>query len=220
MDTVYLATVKQPCYQLKIILIANKNKLSASADGRPIRRVSGLRLVLMAGVIFLAWLSSGTAHGEDSQLTESKLKAAFLFNFTKFVEWPPSAFTTADSPVVIGILGNNPFGDNLEAIIHDKKINDRIIVVKAMSSLAEVTNCQVLFISNSEKGKVSEIVAAIGRASILTVGDTDGFLEAGVTIDFTKEGNKVRFQINESASKRAGLKISSKLLSLASRTIH
>ena len=139
---------------------------------------------------------------------------------TKFVEWPPSAFTTADSPVVIGILGNNPFGDNLEAIIHDKKINDRIIVVKAMSSLAEVTNCQVLFISNSEKGKVSEIVAAIGRASILTVGDTDGFLEAGVTIDFTKEGNKVRFQINESASKRAGLKISSKLLSLASRTIH
>ena len=168
-------------------------------------------------LVSLLWL--GTAHGEDKQLTESKLKAAFLFNFAKFVEWPPTAFADANSPLTIGILGDNPFGGDLEAIIRDKTINNRTIAIKLMRSLAEATNCQVLFISPSAKSKISEMISGLGSASVLTVGETDRFAESGGMINFVKEGNKIRFEINEVAAKRAGLKISSKLLSLASRTI-
>ena len=135
------------------------------------------------------------------------------------VKWPPTAFADANSPLTIGILGDNPFGGDLEAIIRDKTINNRTIAIKLMRSLAEATNCQVLFISPSAKSKIPEMISSLGSASVLTVGETDRFAESGGMINFVKEGNKIRFEINEAAAKRAGLKISSKLLSLASRTI-
>lgn len=165
----------------------------------------------------LCWL--GTARGDEPPLTESKLKAAFLFNFVKFVEWPPAAFLTTNSPLTIGILGENPFGGDLEAIVRDKTINSRAVIIKPMRALVEATNCQVLFISPSAKSKIPEMISTLGAASVLTVGDSDRFAETGGMINFVKEGNKIRFEINEVAAKRAGLKISSKLLSLASRTI-
>lgn len=162
-----------------------------------------------------ALLSLGTVAAQDSQLTESKLKAAFLFNFAKFVEWPPEAFAAKDTPVTIGVLGENPFGNDLAAIIRDKTINDRSIVVRPMNSVAAATNCHVLFICASEKARLPEILSSLGSASVLTVGDTEHFTETGGMINFVKQGNKVRFQINETAAKRAGLRISSKLLTLA-----
>ena len=174
---------------------------------------------LLAGIMLASLLSLGTARGDEPPLTESKLKAAYLFNFAKFVEWPPEAFADANSPITIGILGENPFGSDLESIIRDKVINNRTIVIKLMRSVTEATNCQVLFISASVKNKIPEMISGLGQASILTVGDTDRFVETGGMINFVKEGSKIRFEINEAAAKRAGLKISSKLLSLASRTI-
>jgi len=174
---------------------------------------------LLAGIMLASLLSLGTAREDEPPLTESKLKAAYLFNFAKFVEWPPEAFADANSPITIGILGENPFGSDLESIIRDKVINNRTIVIKLMRSVTEATNCQVLFISASVKNKIPEMISGLGQASILTVGDTDRFVETGGMINFVKEGSKIRFEINEAAAKRAGLKISSKLLSLASRTI-
>lgn len=196
---------------------ATKSKSGASGDRGIRRQVAGFGARLVAWSLLVALLSVGTARGDDTQLTESKLKAAFLFNFAKFVDWPPEAFADTNSPITIGILGDNPFGGNLEAIVRDKTINSRTIVVKAVSSVAGATNCQMLFIPASARSKVPEIISGLGKSSVLTIGDTDHFLETGGMINFVKEGNKVRFQINETAAKRAGLKISSKLLSLAWR---
>jgi hypothetical protein len=167
----------------------------------------------------LVWLlASGGSRAQESQPTEYQIKAAFLFNFAKFVEWPPTAFAEATSPLVIGILGDNPFGGDLDRTIRDKTINNRPLVVREFRSPAEATNCHMLFISTSVKQRLPEIFKALRGASVLTVGETDRFTEAGGMINFVAEGNKTRFQISEVAAKSVGLKISSKLLSLALRT--
>jgi hypothetical protein len=166
----------------------------------------------------LVWLLAvGGGRAQESPPTEYQLKAAFLLNFAKFVEWPPAAFAGATSPMVLGILGENPFGDILERTIRDKTINSRPLVVKEFHSSAEATNCHILFIGASEKARLPELLAGLRRASVLTVGETDRFTETGGMINFVRQGNKIRFQINEVAAKSVGLKISSKLLSLAAR---
>lgn len=151
----------------------------------------------------------------QSQPSEYDLKAAFLFNFAKFVEWPPDAFAETNSPIVIGILGNNVFGDTLEKIINDRKVNNRGFQFVHFDSSSEATNCQILFISTSEKNDFAKIIGTLHNASILTVSETDGFLKAGGMINFLIEGKNIRFQISDEAAKKARLKISSKLLSLA-----
>jgi hypothetical protein len=168
----------------------------------------------------LVWLLSvGDGRAQESQPTEYQIKAAFLFNFAKFVEWPPAAFAEATSPMIIGILGDNPFGEDLEKTVSNKTVNNRPITIKKeFRSLADATNCHMLFISTSEKQRLPEIFKALRGASVLTVGETDRFTETGGMINFVLEGNKTRFQINEATAKSAGLKISSKLLSLALRT--
>ena len=147
--------------------------------------------------------------------TEQQIKAAFIFNFAKFVEWPSSVFSNASTPLVIGVLGENPFGTVLEQTVRNKAINDRTLEVKEFHHQAEVTNCHILFISTSEKKRLPEILTALRREGVLTVSEMDGFIEAGGMINFVKESNKIRFQINEPAAKKSKLKVSSKLLSLA-----
>lgn len=166
----------------------------------------------------LVWLLPvGDGRAQESPPSEYRLKAAFLFNFAKFVEWPPEAFAEKTSPFIIGVLGQNPFGNELEQTIRGKTVNDRSLQVKEFHSVTEATNCHILFISTSEKQRLPEIFKGLRGASVLTVGETDRFTEAGGMINFVAEGNKTRFQINDAAAKGAGLKISSKLLSLASR---
>lgn len=156
-----------------------------------------------------------SSQAQEAQPSEYQLKAAFLFHFAKFVEWPPTAFETGTSPMVIGVLGQNPFGADLEQTIRNKTINNHGFVIKEFRSAAEATNCHVLFISSSESERLSEIVEQLHGTSVLTVSETARFIEAGGMINFVPEGNKIRFQINNEAAKRAKLKISSKLLSLA-----
>jgi hypothetical protein len=169
----------------------------------------------LARLMLLALLFPATAYAQDSQLTESKLKAAFLFNFAKYVEWPSDSFAGPTAPLTIGILGDNPITGDLEAIVHDRTIEERHIVIKPVQSAVEATNCQVLYVGALAKEKVPQCLSDLGSAKVLTVGDTDHFIELGGMINFVKENNKIRFQINETAAKHAGLKISSKLLSLA-----
>lgn len=162
-------------------------------------------------------LAGGDGRAQPSQPTEYQLKAAFLFNFAKFVEWPSNAFAVGTSPMVIGILGENPFHDDLARTIRDKTIDDHPLVIKEFRSPAQATNCHILFISTSEKRRLPEILDSLKGASVLTVGETDRFTETGGMINFFLEGTKIRFQINKDAATSAGLKISSKLMSLASR---
>jgi hypothetical protein len=168
----------------------------------------------------LALLLSAQADAQESQPSEYQIKAAFLFNFAKFIEWPPESFAGATSPMVIGILGDNPFGNDLERTIQNKTINNHLIEVKPVHSLAEAASCQVLFISASEKKRLAEIFAGLHGTGVLTVSEMDGFTEAGGMINFVLEGKKIRFDINDDAAKKANLKISSKLLSLAFHPAH
>lgn len=161
------------------------------------------------------WLAFAPVGFGEEAPTEYQIKAAFVYNFVKFVEWPPQAFAKPSSPIVVGVLGENVFGDNLEQAIHGKVINNRPLEFEACHSLTEATNCQVLFISGSEKGRFPEIFAALQGKSILTVGDTDRFCAAGGMINFIIVERKIRFQINEASARKAGLTISSDLLSLA-----
>ena len=149
--------------------------------------------------------------------TEYQLKAAFLFNFAKFVEWPPAAFASKTNAIVIGILGQNPFHDDLAQTVRNKTVDNRPLVVKEVLSAAEATNCHILFVSTSEKEKLPDILKALKGSSVLTVGEMDHFTESGGMINFVIKENKIRFQINSDQAAKAGLKISSKLMSLALR---
>ena len=169
--------------------------------------IAGLALLLVVG----------GARAQAPPPSEYQIKAAFLFNFAKFVEWPPKAFAEASSPMVIGILGDNPFHDDLSRTIQGKAIDGRPLVIKEYSSPVEATNCHILFISTSEKKRLPEILQTLKGASVLTVGETEQFTENGGMINFFLEGTKTRFQINKDAATSAGLKISAKLMSLASR---
>jgi hypothetical protein len=181
---------------------------------QPFMRLRATRILCLS-LLWLLPISGSRA--QESPPTEYQLKAAFLLNFAKFVEWPPTAFAGANSPMILGILGENPFGDVLERTIRDKTISNHPLVVKEFHSSAEATNCHILFISTSEKARLPEILAGLRGASVLTVGETDRFTETGGMINLFRQGNKIRFQINEAAAKGVGLKISSKLLSLAAR---
>lgn len=149
---------------------------------------------------------------------EYQLKAAFLFNFAKFVDWPENAFAETNSPLVIGILGQNPFGQDLEKLVQNKSIGSHPLVVETLTSAAQARSCHILFVSNSETPHLREVFGGLRKACVLTVGENERFVESGGMINFVIEGKKIRFEINDSAAKEAGLKVSSKLLSLAARS--
>jgi YfiR/HmsC-like len=174
------------------------------------------RATLLLGLSLL-WLLLGGGDGrtQDAQPTEYQIKAAFLFNFARFVQWPPRAMPNATSPMVIGVLGQNPFHEDLARTIQNKTVDDHPIQVKEYGSLAEATNCHILFISTSEKARMPKIINGLKGTSVLTVGEMDQFTESGGMINFVLQGTKIRFQINNDAATSAGLKISSKLLALA-----
>lgn len=171
---------------------------------------------LIKAAVLLLSLVLATGFRCHAQPTEYQIKAAFIYNFALFVEWPPAAFAETNSPMVIGVLGKNVFGDSLEQTINGKAIKGHPLQFKAFTSMAEATNCQVLFISTSEKSRLSKILALLQGTSTLTVTEnTDDFIGNGGMINLVIVGNKVRFQINNQAAKKVGLIISSKLLSLA-----
>ena len=166
----------------------------------------------------LALLLPADAGAQASQPSEYQVKAAFLFNFAKFVEWPPETFAGETSPLVIGILGDNPFGTDLERTVAGKLINNRPITIRSFPTAAEAANCHILFISSSEKKRLPDIIQSLHGTAVLTVGETDQFIASGGMVNFVQEASKIRFQINDDAAKAARLKISSKLLTLAVRS--
>lgn len=144
--------------------------------------------------------------------SEYQVKAAFLYNFCKFVEWPPEAFAGPGDPIAICVLGESPFGGLLRETVRGKQINGRDVVVREGVTLPAATSCQVVFIPSSESERTSEIVDKLARRPILTVGDLGGGI-----IGLTLEDNRVRFEVDMNAAKQAHLRLGSQLLRVALR---
>lgn len=150
-----------------------------------------------------------------SAIEEYDVKAAFLFNFAKFVEWPASAFKSADDPIKICVLGQNPFGSSLENAVRGKTFGSRAFVVQDVTNAQDAATCHILFVAASVYKRLSPIVGGLKTSTVLTVGETDDFAANGGIITFRVRDARVRFEIETSAAERAQLRISSKLLSLA-----
>jgi hypothetical protein len=171
------------------------------------------RGALGIGLSAIVMLIPNSAQPEDlaQAPSEYRVKAAFLFNFAKFVEWPEPQ----TGPLAICILGKDPFGEALERVMEGKTVNQRRIVIRRTDDLAVARSCQVLFVSLSEAGRMVEVVKALRDASALSVSEIPRFCQSGGVIMFAMEGQRIRFHINSAAAVRANLKISSKLLQLA-----
>jgi uncharacterized protein DUF4154 len=159
----------------------------------------------------------GSSAGEAQSNSEYQIKAAYLYNFGKFVEWPSAAFSGPSDPFRICILGESPFDQNLESAFSSRKIQNHPVHVIYPDSTAQSRKCHVLFLSPSESGHMKAIVADLRSEAVLTVADTPGFISAGGMIRFFLEEDSVRFEINPSPTTQAGLKVSSKLLVLGTK---
>jgi hypothetical protein len=149
--------------------------------------------------------------------SEYQVKAAFLLNFTRFIEWPAEAFAGPDSPLTICVLGEDPFGSTLDQLVEGEKVKERRLALKRIRRAPTPKSCQVLFAPDSEKD-VGEILTDLGPG-VLTVGEGDGFLRTGGMIGFIVEGRHVRFDINLRAAANASLNLNARLLNVA-RTVH
>src|SRR5258706_2315457 len=143
---------------------------------------------------------------------EYQIKAVFLFNFSQFVEWPTNAFPETQTPLVIGVLGEDPFGTYLEETVRGETVNTHPLVIQHYRHAEDIKACHILFISQSEAGRLDRIFEGLKGRNILTVGDVEGFAQRGGMIRFITEKNKIRLRINLEAAKAASLTISSKLL--------
>jgi hypothetical protein len=146
---------------------------------------------------------------------EYQVKGAFLFNFAKFISWPAEAFAGPSSPVVIGVLGQDPFGAWLDEIVQGERVNGRDITIRRLGIRESARDCHILFISESERRRLAEILEELDGASVLTVADMSEFTSAGGVIRLTKEDFRIGLEVNLAAADRAKLRISSRLLSLA-----
>jgi len=162
-------------------------------------------LLLVAG----PWLAAQTVRASEYQV-----KAVFLFNFTQFVEWPAEAFPDSDTPLVICVLGHDPFGGVLDQTMRDERLGERPFRVRRYQSVDEITICHILFISRSGD-RPEGIVEGLKHRPILTVSEADGFAERGGMIRFVTDRNRIRLQINLESARAAHLTISSKLLRMA-----
>lgn len=179
----------------------------------PFRRPAWLRLGIALGFMTFAGAPALSAKPEVSR--EYRIKAVFLLNFTQFVEWPEEAFAGKGEPFRIGILGQDPFGDFLERVLEGETAGGRPLIVRRLRDAEEALECQMVFVSRSEKGRTQEILEALKGRNILTVGDSPGFLRGGGVIRFERVGNRVHFRVNPSAAEGRGLSISAKMLRLA-----
>ena len=159
------------------------------------------------------------ARAQENRASEYRVKAAFLLSFGKFVEWPASAFAGTNAPLVIGVVGRDPFHGDLERIVEGRQISGHPLVIRQIAASSELKECHLLFISASEKPRLKDHLRAVQGASVLTVSETDQFLKAGGIINFVVENEKIRFEINDAAANQVRLKISSKLLALARKSL-
>ena len=164
---------------------------------------------LAALFLTVSWVKAETSR-------EYQIKAAFLFNFAQFTEWPPEAFPNKDSPLIIGVLrAIDPFGGFLDETVKNEAVQGRKLVVKHFTRLAEMQTCHILYIGQSESKRLEHIVDELKAKPVLTVSDITDCASRGLMIGFVNERNKIRFKINASTARAANLSLSSKLLRAA-----
>ena len=198
-------------------------------------KIRAYNLIVLVPVLLVA---PCVAQGGDDNAAhrEYQIKAAFIYNFIKFVDWPKEKVAESNEPVIIGIIGKDPFG-NAFAPVKDKEDKGRKVLIKWFKPIEELKKsgekdksllereieslrkCHLLFICSSEEKSINEIINLVKDHSVLTIGDMQGFLESGGIINFIMEEKKIRFEINMTAAKRAKLKIRSQLLRLAKRVL-
>ena len=158
----------------------------------------------------------GIAYADSLSQREYMIKAAFLYKFTMFVEWPADRFADESSSIMLCVIGKDPFGTTLEDTVAGKTVKGRHIDIRRINNVDDLDACHLLFVGSSERQRLSNIVARSHEANVLTVGDMDDFVEHGGIINLTKSANKIGFQINLAAATQAQLKLDLKLLKLAS----
>ena len=173
------------------------------------------RLLFQACCLLVVWLTwAGHVTAQRTTIDEREVKAVFIFNFVQFVEWPPDAFDSPESPFTIGVLGDDPFGSLLDEAVKGEVVKGRPLLVARFRRVEDIKTCHVLFVSPSEAGMYEQILAALRTRPTLTVGETESFTSRGM-IRFLTERNRVRLEVNVGAVKAAGLTISSNLLRAA-----
>ena len=167
-------------------------------------------------VVFVWGLFSVAAlHAQNAKPTDYDVKAAYLYNFGRFVEWPAQVTTTKSGHFTVCVLGQDPFGPSLDSTLAGETIGGKSIVARRISSPQESDDCRILFLSPMEGGHLKKIVAELDKKAVLTVSDIPQFAQLGGMIQFVLEGKRVRFEVNLAATQRAGLTLSSELLKVA-----
>ena len=165
----------------------------------------------------VAWtlLAIPTLHAQNPKPTDYEVKAAYLYNFGRFVEWPEKAAANQGGPFTVCVLGQDPFGPSLDATLAGETIGGKTIVAKRISGAEASGNCEILFLSLTDDSQLNKIIADLDKKAVLTVSDMPQFVKRGGMIQFVLEGKKVRFEVNLTATQHAGLTLSSELLKVA-----
>jgi hypothetical protein len=169
------------------------------------------RAVAAAGLV----CAIGAAPVSAGAPSEHQVKAAFLYNFANFIQWPDGALGAAGAPLKVCVVGTDPFGSALDDAFRDQVVHGRGVQIERGTTLAAVGRCHILFLSQSEQRRWPELLKALGSAPTLTVADGAPLVRQGGMVSFVLEAKRVRFEINRGAAEDAGLRISSKLLALA-----
>jgi hypothetical protein len=175
-------------------------------------RIPFARLLWMQGCCWAAMLCFAPAVRAEAS-SHRDLKAAILYNFAHFVDWPESAFSSAVAPFVIGIIGQDPFGPNLDALAKREKKGDHQLVIERYESVEAIGPCHILFVSSSEQARLAEILAHLEKRPVLTVAEYDGFIGGGGLVWMNDiVGERIQIQVNLKAIQSRGLLLSAKLL--------
>lgn len=178
------------------------------------RRLTKQRVVpVLLWCTVAALLSTALARAQET--VEYKIKAAYLLNFAKFVEWPTNRFPTQTTPIKVGVLGKDPFGKDLERIMAGRVIEGRKFEILRAEEPKQALTCHIVFVSSAERRRFPEVMEKLHNAQILTVGEHEQFVQQGGIIRFLLHQDTVRFEINPQPAEKAGLRISSKLLQIA-----
>jgi len=176
------------------------------------RPKSNLIALLLAAVLLMPGFR---ALGGDISAQEYQLKAAWLYNLTRFVEWPETNFIATNAPFVIGIVGQDPFGSSLEEATRAENVHGHPIVIKHLTTNDALSSCQILFLSRSEQADFGPLVSQLAASPVLSVADADGASGQGVMVNLVVSRDTIKMEINQEAAKTAHLEISSRLLGLA-----
>jgi YfiR/HmsC-like len=177
-----------------------------------------LRKFILAGIVAAGLVAGGVVEAHAQRLStreyDNQVKVTFIYNFSRFIEWPDGTFVDSKNSLTVCALGNNPFGGALESI-RGKNVEGRKIEIKHLANSSKMDACQILFISSSERGHLREILESAKRSRILTIGEMSQFTQDGGIVALAMRNDRIHFSVNLDAADETGVKISSRVLKLA-----